>query len=213
MSAVNETIVREYFEAQGFLVSQPRKYSSQGRAQSRDEEIDLVVFNPRNRVAAPSGHLIWTGADVRGVRGAVVAVRGWHSERFSIATFANMPELLRFADADVVARAASRLGTPDVAKILCLTQLPASFDLKAKTIDFLKSRGVDGILSFRQMLVELLGTIERNHNYDKSDVLQLLRIVKSAGLIRDNQMELFPLPRAVRKGRARVEPEVPDTGA
>ena len=85
MSAVNELIVRDYFEAQGFLVSQPYKYSSQGRAKNLEEEIDLVVFNPHNRVPEISGQLIWTGADLRGVRGAVVAVRGWYSERFSVA--------------------------------------------------------------------------------------------------------------------------------
>ncbi len=200
MSAVNEAIVREYFEAQGFLVSQPCKYTSQGRAKSLAEEIDLVVFNPHQVQPVISPEMIWTGAEVRGVRGAVVAVRGWHSERFSMATFAHMPELLRFADDEVVKRAAVKLGTTDVAKILCLTQLPASGDLKAKTLEFLKSRGVDGLLSFRQMLVELLAGIERNHNYDKSDILQTLRIIKSAGLIRDNQMELFPNPRPRRKG-------------
>jgi hypothetical protein len=201
MSAVNDLIVREYFEAQGFLVSQPCKYSSQGRAKHLEEEIDLVVFNPHNRVPAISGQMIWTGDDLKGVQGAVVAVRGWHSERFSMATFANMPELLRFADADVVKKAAVKLGTTEVAKILCLTQLPASGDLKAKTLEFLKSRGVDGILSFRQMLVELLGDLQLNHNYDKSDVLQMLRILKSSGLIRDNQMELFPAIKARRKTR------------
>jgi hypothetical protein len=201
MSAVNDLIVREYFEAQGFLVSQPCKYSSQGRAKHLEEEIDLVVFNPHNRVPAISGQMIWTGDDLKGVQGAVVAVRGWHSERFSMATFANMPELLRFADADVVKKAAVKLGTTEVAKILCLTQLPASGDLKAKTLEFLKSRGVDGILSFRQMLVELLGDLQQNHNYDKSDVLQILRILKSSGLIRDNQMELFPAIKTRRKTR------------
>jgi hypothetical protein len=199
MSAVNDLIVREYFEAQGFWVSQPCKYSSQGRAKRLEEEIDFLVFNPHNAVSTIFEHMIWTGADLRGVRGAVVAVRGWHSERFSMATFANMPELLRFADADVVKKATARLGTPEVAKILCLTQLPASGDLKAKTLEFLKGRGVDGILSFRQMLVELLADVEQNHNYDKSDVLQMLRILKSSGLIRDNQMELFPSTKVRRK--------------
>jgi hypothetical protein len=210
MSAVNDLIVREYFEGQGFLVSQPCKYSSQGRAKKPEEEIDLVVFNPHNRVPEISSQLIWTGADLRGVRGAVVAVRGWHSERFSANTFAKTPELLRFADADVVKKAATKLGTTDVAKILCLTQLPASGDLKAKTLEYLKSRGVDGILSFRQMLVELLGSIEQNHNYDKSDVLQMLRILKSSGLVRDNQMELFPSSKPRRKSRGPLEPVVPE---
>lgn len=207
MSFINDLIVREYFEAQGFLVSQPCKYSSSGRAKRLAEEIDLMVFNPQSPVPVISENMIWTGTEVRGVRGAVVAVRGWHSERFSMATFSNTPELLRFADAEVVKKAAAKLGTTDVAKILCLTQLPASGDLKAKTLEFLRNRGVDGILSFRQMLVELLGMVELNNNYDKSDVLQVLRILKSSGLIRDKQMELFPVVPVRRKRKAAVSTE------
>ena len=47
MSAVDETIVREYFEAHGFFVSQRRKYMVQAREKTGDEEVDLVVLNPR----------------------------------------------------------------------------------------------------------------------------------------------------------------------
>ena len=51
MSAVDETIVREYFESHGFLVCQRRKYIVQSRQKTGDEEVDLIVLNPRATAA------------------------------------------------------------------------------------------------------------------------------------------------------------------
>ena len=46
MSAIDEGIVREYFEQNGFLVRQARKYQVSSRRKLAEEEIDLVVCNP-----------------------------------------------------------------------------------------------------------------------------------------------------------------------
>ena len=44
MSAVSETIVREYFELHEFLVRQRRKYIAQTRRE--EDDIDFFVLNP-----------------------------------------------------------------------------------------------------------------------------------------------------------------------
>ena len=46
MSAIDEGIVREYFEQNGFFVRQVRKYQVQARKKTSGEEIDLLVYNP-----------------------------------------------------------------------------------------------------------------------------------------------------------------------
>jgi len=46
MSAIDEGIVREYFEQNGFFVRQARKYSVTARKKTGEEEIDLLVSNP-----------------------------------------------------------------------------------------------------------------------------------------------------------------------
>ena len=46
MSAVDEHIVREFFELHGFLVCQRRKYIGQSRQQTGNEEVDLIILNP-----------------------------------------------------------------------------------------------------------------------------------------------------------------------
>jgi hypothetical protein len=45
MSAVSETIVREYFEQHEFLVRHARKYIAQTKRE--DDDIDFFVLNPR----------------------------------------------------------------------------------------------------------------------------------------------------------------------
>jgi hypothetical protein len=65
-------------------------------------------------------------------------------------------------------------------------------------VEMLKQHGVDGVFFFRNILSELIARIEKNKNYQKSELLQLLRILKTYDLLRDPQLELFS-----RRGRKR----------
>ena len=199
MSSVSEWLVREYFEALGFLVSEPCKYSVPGRPKKREEELDMIVVNPRLERQEIPDHIVWTTEDVKKIARAVIGVRGWHTERFYTSRFEQTPEILRFAEAASVDLVAKRIGTTDVAKILCLPGLPASGDLKKRALSVLKEKGVDGVLPFRTILIELVGSVDVNKNYEKSDVLQLLRILKNYDLLRDDQMELFGKKKKVMK--------------
>ena len=60
------------------------------------------------------------------------------------------------------------------------------------TVDLLKARGVDAIISFRAMLLDILDKIEVNQNYTKSDTLQVMRILKNYDLLKDTQLDMFP---------------------
>jgi hypothetical protein len=73
----------------------------------------------------------------------------------------------------------------------------------------LKERGVDAIISFRTMLLDIIDRIEINRNYRKSDTLQLLRILKTYDFLKEPQLDFLPdrsSPAARRKPLARVEP-------
>lgn len=191
MSAVNEWIAREYFEWLGYLVSQPCKYVSTSRNRRVEEELDLLIVNPQVAEQRVPGHMIWTTQDLKGVARAVVGVRGWHTDRIYAGTLIQTPEIIRFAERAARHAAATRLGTENVAAILCLPELPASGVLKEKTLGALKEKGIDGVLSFHTMLQELVARVDINRNYEKSDLLQILRIFKRYGFIRDPQMDLF----------------------
>jgi hypothetical protein len=191
MAGVNEWIAREYFETLGYLVCQPRKYTVPGRQKKASEEIDLVVHNAAIGEQQIPGHIVWSSADLKNVSRAIVGVRGWHTERFYASTFEQTPEILRFVEPDSIAFASKILGSDSMAKILCLPRLPASGELEDKIIDVLKEKGIDGVITFRTMLSELIAGVETHRNYEKSDLLQVIRLLKNYDFLKDSQLELF----------------------
>lgn len=199
MASVSEWIVREYFEHLGYMVIQPCKYFVTGRPKRMDEEIDLIVEHPLIAEQRLPDTMLWTTPDLKTVAGAVIGVYGWHTERVYPAMLEHIPEIVRFAGEEAVRSAARRLGRQDFAKILCVPQLPVSEKLRNATLDLLKQKGIDGVLSFRTMLRELLDSVDANKNYEKSDLLQILRILKNYDLLKTPQLELF----AGKKRRAR----------
>jgi hypothetical protein len=109
------------------------------------------------------------------------------------------PEIFRFLE-DNVLKQASRLfpadtgeeGGGEPTKVLVLPSLPTAEPFRSQSVELLKSRGVDAIVSFRAMLIDLLEKVETNQNYSKSDTLQVMRILKNYDLIKDTQLNLLP---------------------
>lgn len=190
MSAVDETIVREYFEAHGFLVCQRRKYVVQKRLKTTHEEIDLIVLNPRATPTEMPPAFEITSESLRHVSRAVVSVKGWHTEVFAPGVLAHQPTIFAFVEKRAVEEAERLVGSDGLAKILVVPGLPRNVKLREKSIEVLKSKGVDGVISFRSILQELIAGVHTNRNYQKSDLLQILRLLKNYDLLKEPQMEL-----------------------
>ncbi len=209
MSAIDEGIVREYFEQNGFLVRQARKYQVQARRKIGEEEIDLIVFNPAWQRGSRRPDFFLFSNELLYVHKAVVAVKGWHTGIFTPATLKSSPEIFRFLEVNVL-KEVSRLFPPvsadDVAdaptKILVLPSLPTAEPFRSQSVELLKSRGVDAIISFRAMLLDLLEKIEINQNYSKSDTLQVMRLLKNYDLLKDTQLDLLTERAAPRRAKA-----------
>jgi hypothetical protein len=207
MSAIDEGIVREYFEQNGFLVRQPRKYQVQARRKTGGEEVDLVVFNPGwQREARKPGFFLFSN-ELPFVRQAVVAVKGWHTGVFTPTMLRSSPEIFGFLQENVL-KDMSRLFPPatdeDAAgftKILVLPSLPTAEPFRTQSVELLKERGVDAIISFRAMLLDLLEKVEVNQNYTKNDTLQVMRILKNYDLLKDTQLDFLPDRTPTRRGR------------
>ncbi len=197
MSAIDEGIVREYFEQNGFLVRQTRKYQVQARRKAADEEIDLLVFNPAwQRERKPDFFLF--GSELPYVHKAVVAVKGWHTGVFTPTMLRSSPEIFGFLQQNVLKEAARFFpktvdpsDTEVPLKILVLPSLPTAEPFRSQSVELLKQHGVDAIISFRAMLMDLLDKIEINQNYSKSDTLQVMRILKNYDLVKDPQLDLL----------------------
>lgn len=205
MASVNEWIAREYFEMLGFLVIQPCKYSVSGKKRI-EEETDLIILNPlvTEQVLPPA--LLWTKSDLKKISRAIVGVYGWHTDRFYPNMLEKLPEIVRYAGDESVKMAARQLGGGPIAKILCLSQLPVAQKLKDETLRILKAKGIDGVLDFRAMLLEIINGVDKNRNYEKSDVLQIIRILKNYDLLkRDAQLEFFGGRRSAHRGKKAEE--------
>lgn len=192
MSAVGEVIVREFFELHGFLVSQHRKYAVVAREKTADEEIDFVVYNPAADLTAGPPNFILGPEDLGRIARAIIVVKPWHTERFGPSVLSKK-DLLRFADKRALASAENFVGHKEdpLLKLLVLPELPAGEALKARSIELLRAAGVDGVIVFRMMLLDLIGSVETNRNYIKSDLLQTMRLLKVYSLLKSPQLELF----------------------
>jgi len=197
MSAIDEGIVREFFEQNGFFVRQVRKYQVQARRKTGDEEIDLLVHNPSWRKASRKPDFFLFSSELPFVHQAVVAVKPWHTDVFTPAVLKGSPEIFGFLEQNVLKQAqrlfpdeGDGIGS-DVAKILVLPALPTAEPFRSQSVEMLKERGVDGIISFRAMLLDLIEKIDANRNYGKSDTLQVIRVLKNYDLLRDAQLDLL----------------------
>ena len=68
--------------------------------------------------------------------------------------------------------------------------LPRDAKMRERSIELLRVKGVDGVISFRAILQDLLTGVKTNRNYEKSDLLQILRLLKNYDLLKEPQLEL-----------------------
>jgi hypothetical protein len=213
MAAVSETIVREYFELNGFLIRQFRKYVAP--AGREDEDIDFLVLNPHPRPTTSERPFLVTSQDLVSIERAVVILKAWHTDVFTPALLNNTTDFFRFLQKKTFQHAAASFakgGT--LLKILALPALPQDAPTRDQSVAILRGKGLDGAISFRMMLADLVNHIEPNRNYQKSDVLQLMRILKNYGFFKEPQLDLFPVKRKRLKNskpRKRAAQEGPAT--
>jgi hypothetical protein len=199
MSAIDEGIVREYFEQNGFLVRQVRKYQVQSRRKTGDEEVDLIVYNPAYVRSSRRPDFFLFANELANIHRAIVVVKGWHTGRFTPNMLKSSPEIFRFLEENVLKEvtrffpvdAEEPGNAPDVVKILVLPSLPTAEPFRSQSVAVLKEHGVDAIISFRSMLLDIIERVEINKSYGKSDTLQVIRILKNYDLLKNAQLDLL----------------------
>jgi len=198
MAGFDEQIVREYFELHGFLVRQMRKYQVQSRKKLDEEEIDLLVYNPSYAASDRAPNFLLFASELPHIHRALVVVKAWHTTlRFTPTMLRSSSEIFKFLEKDVLKTVEDlfvdpeEFGDKNLLKILVLPGLPTAEPHRSESIQLLREKGVDGIISFRSMLLDIIQKVEVNRNYSKSDTLQILRVLKNYDLVKDPQMALF----------------------
>src|SRR5690606_23611920 len=104
------------------------------------------------------------------VHRAVVAVKGWHTTtRFTPRLIESSSEVLKFLEQNVLKtaeeyfqEAEEAFQSSDLHKILVLPGLPTAEPHRSESIRLVREKGVDGIISFRAMLGDILAKVEVN---------------------------------------------------
>lgn len=203
MASISETLVREFFEFRGFLVRQLRKYV--GRERGEERQVDLLVYNPHPELGADPLPLELKASDVNRIAQGEVVVKGWHSETMSPSLLAGLDDLDKALGLEVFRSVSQGLNVAHgpVTRILVVPDLPTSAAARAGVFDALKKRGVDCVLTFRTVLSDLISHIECNRNYQRADVIQVIRILKVYGYLKeDAQLEFFQ--KRPRRGRSQA---------
>jgi hypothetical protein len=196
MAGFDDSLVREYFEVNGFFVRQSRKYAVQSRRKRADEEGDLYVINPSPRRDVQLPFQLFS-ADLPGITSAVVAVKAWHTTKAITPTMIRKGDLLEFVRQEAVEAAKAAFAelrqteNENLSKILILPGLPAQEPQRAESIALLKQSGVDHVITFRTILENMIQNVESNQSYARSDTLQLLRLLRVYDMVKPAQLELF----------------------
>jgi hypothetical protein len=198
VSSVSETLVREYFELHEFLVRQHRKYIAPTKRE--DDDIDFFVLNPKPQSGSAPLPFVLSSAELARVGRAIVVVKGWHTETFSPAVLMNAPEIFRFVEPGTFKQAAKAFGADGTPlKILVVPALPTGAEARDQSIALLKAKGIDAVIPFHTMLADLIEKTETNRNYQKSDLLQVIRILKNYDFFKEPQLELFKTGKSRRR--------------
>ncbi len=208
MAAINESVIREFFEQNEFLVRQYKKHVAP--AGRDDDEFDFLVVNPKPRPRAGDLPFLLGPGDLKFIERAIVVLKAWHTEVFSPALLTHTPDLFRFLTQRAFQQVIQSFsGERPPHKILVVPALPQEARARAESVEILRSKGLDGVLLFRTVLADLVAKVEPNRNYQKSDLLQTLRILKNYEFLKEPQLDLFrskPRRKHPARGSSSAEP-------
>lgn len=204
MSGFDENIVREYFEMNGFFVRQVPKYSTRSRKKGPDEAVALMINKPEAVKEQSVANFQLFSADMESIQQAVVVIRSWYLCEFSPELLKSSSKLFNYLkknafnqskayfikesfEDDKIWESVSNSYT----NIIVLPGLPSNDPHRSESIDILKTNGIDGIITYSTILESLLRQVQVNNIYQKSDLLQLMRILKIYNMVKDPQMTLF----------------------
>lgn len=199
MQSVEEAIVSEYLEQNGFLVRPLRKSRSQLK-KGLDEGLDLYVRNMVFREGSRPANFLLFSSELRYLESAIICVRGWYGDKALLATMTSGAEMVKYLDSNVFKKvekwfehdpAVSFGTTAPPKKVLVAPVFPTQEPYRSQCAELLKEKGVDGILSFKSMALDLIDRVETKQVYEKSDLLQVLRVLKTFDLVKDSQMNLL----------------------
>jgi hypothetical protein len=187
MGDVNVQLVREFFELNLFHVLTNWQQAAR-RFRPGEHGGQLFVQNTAADAARELPFLLHP-TDMSAIERAVVEVRAWHADRFYPSVIDANPVLYEFVSEDSLALASEIFTRQPFSTILVVSELPASPELRQRSLDRLRSTGIEHVIEFPLILRDIINRLDANGNYPASETLQTLRLLKRYKLVRNQQME------------------------
>ena len=191
MSDVNLQLVKEFFELNGFMILTNRKH--QLRKVGADWEYSIELLAANLDVVEPKkkpGFLLGP-RDLKTIQRAIVDVKGWHTEVFYPSTIESARSFFAFVSPESLQYATKIFKGEPFTKVVVLSELPSNKEILERSVDVLRKNGIDHAIEFSTILKDLIMHVQINNNYTESDTLQLVRLMKRYGLVKDLQMEFL----------------------
>jgi hypothetical protein len=195
MAGFDDSLVREFFEVNGFYVRQSRKAPVGGKKKRPEGDGEIHFHNPHATPAAERSFQLF-GSDLAGLSGGVALVRDWHGQKAVTPTTIRRGDFLDFIRKEACEAAKEAWGqlpadeAAPAAKILILPGLPSQEPARSESIRLLKEAGVDHVISIRTIVENLVQHAE-TATPRESATLALLRLLRVYDMVRTTQLELF----------------------
>jgi len=191
MGDINLQLVKEFFELNGFMILTNRKHRLQKIGADWEYSIELLVANLNYVEPEREPGFVLEPHDLKAVSRAIVDVKGWHTEVFYPSTIEQARTLFAFVTPESLQYASRVFKSEPFGKVIVLSELPANKEVLDRSIDLLRKNGIDHVIEFPTILRDLVGHVQVNNNYTESDTLQLVRLMKRYGLVKDLQLEFL----------------------
>ena len=198
---VEPELMEAYFESNGFLVRQAGKPESQINRKKQEALTSLAIFNPRVAENSYGMGLRFYTSDLNKIRAGLVSLIGWGNSEFTNGMLNNDGLLLKFFKKVVKENRLQKSfnPSPELAesgmgaflRLLVVPALPQSESKAGEVFKILQEAGVDGVLTLRSMLENLLRQSEPANIYTGKPFFQVLRMLKAYDLAKDPQLEMF----------------------
>lgn len=195
MAGFDDSLVREFFEVNGFYVRQAPKATVAGRRKRGENDGEIHFLNPSPLTAPERGFQLF-GSDLPALTTGIAVVRDWHGLKAITATTIRRGDFLDFIRKEAAevaletwAQLPETAGAP-LLKILILPGLPAQEPARSESIRILKEAKVDHVISLRTIVENLIQHTETNPPRE-SPTLALLRLLRVYDMVKTTQLELF----------------------
>lgn len=194
-------LVEAYFESNGFLVRQVVNTDSLSVRKRYVPLQTLEIFNPIVEKNANSlGFRLYT-SDLRNIRSGIVSLLGWGNSEFANGMLNNDAMLVKYFKKELKDNRIessftgnltnSQNGMESFLRLLIVPSLPRSESKISEVFSMLQKIQVDGVLTLRSILENLLKQSDSVNSKLGKPFFQLINLLKAYELAKEPQLEMF----------------------